>query len=66
MPIYEYNCAKCGTVEIKHKMNETITICPECGNAVKKRWTVPVVIYRGSGFYVNDSRREKDEKNIID
>lgn len=61
MPIYEYACANCGTIEIKHKMDETITICPECGNDIRKRLTVPVVIYRGSGFYINDSRKDEKE-----
>lgn len=32
MPTYDYQCEKCGIIEIRHSMNEEVkTVCPQCG-----------------------------------
>jgi putative FmdB family regulatory protein len=60
MPTYDYGCAACGHVfEVFEKINEGGTkACSKCG---KKRATRRIgagagLIFKGSGFYVNDSK----------
>lgn len=62
MPIYEYQCAACGTVtDIKHGFKETANeACPKCGSADLKRLFNPAgIVFKGSGFYVTDSRKSE-------
>lgn len=60
MPTYEYECSSCGhTFEAFQSMSEApLSSCPECGKAVKRLiFGGTGVIFKGSGFYVNDSRK---------
>ena len=59
MPIYEYQCEKCGTVtDIKHGFKETTSeACPKCGGSLKRLFNAASIVFKGSGFYVNDSRK---------
>ncbi|GAC1302404.1 MAG: zinc ribbon domain-containing protein [Vulcanimicrobiaceae bacterium] len=62
MPIYEYQCATCGAVtDIKHGFKETTNEpCPKCGGADLKRLFNPAsIVFKGSGFYVTDSRKSE-------
>ena len=62
MPIYEYQCAACGTVtDVKHGFKETANEpCPKCGSADLKRLFNPAgIVFKGSGFYVTDSRKSE-------
>ena len=59
MPIYEYQCEKCGVVtDIKHGFKETNEeTCPKCGGTLKRLFNAAGIVFKGSGFYVNDSRK---------
>jgi len=61
VPTYDYECAACGhKQEIFQSMSEdAITLCPECGKDSLKRLVGGGlgVIFKGSGFYVNDSKK---------
>ncbi len=60
MPTYEYECSSCGhTFEAFQNMSDApLSSCPECGKAVKRLiFGGTGVIFKGSGFYVNDSRK---------
>lgn len=60
MPTYEYECSSCGhTFEAFQRMSDApLTSCPECGNSVRRLiFGGTGVIFKGSGFYVNDSRK---------
>ena len=61
MPIYEYKCKKCGKVfEVIQKFSdEPVAECQYCKGPVRKIFSVPAVVFKGSGFYVNDSRSSK-------
>ena len=62
MPTYEYECRSCGyTFEKSQNMSEDpIKDCPECGKDVRRIiFGGSGVIFKGSGFYVNDSRGKK-------
>ncbi|MGH7728666.1 MAG: FmdB family zinc ribbon protein [Vulcanimicrobiaceae bacterium] len=61
MPTYEYQCTACGTsTDIRHGFRETPSEgCPTCGSALRRVFRPAPIIFRGSGFYVNDSRKGK-------
>jgi len=59
MPTYEYECRTCGyTFErVQNMSDEPVRECPECGKEVRRNiFGGSGVIFKGSGFYVNDSR----------
>lgn len=58
MPLYDYRCAACGkTVEVRHGFNDTHSDpCPECGGAMGRVFNPAPIVFKGSGFYVTDSR----------
>jgi putative FmdB family regulatory protein len=58
-PIYEYQCSNCGAVtDIKHGFKETTNeTCPECSGELKRLFKPAGIVFKGSGFYVTDSRK---------
>ena len=59
MPIYEYECKGCGHgFELRQSFSaEPVAQCPACqGKAIRVLQSVPI-IFKGSGFYVNDYKR---------
>ena len=60
MPTYEYECTSCHhTFEVLQRITEDpLTKCPECGKRVKRLIGGGTgIIFKGSGFYVTDSRK---------
>jgi putative FmdB family regulatory protein len=59
LPTYEYACAACDTRhEVQQKMtDDSLTVCPSCGDpSLRKIFTNVGVVFKGTGFYRNDSR----------
>ncbi len=58
MPLYEYKCTQCGTVtEVRHGFDDGHDApCPACGGTLVRVFSAPPIVFKGSGFYVNDSR----------
>ena len=61
MPRYEYVCNKCKTkFEIVATFDTILFMKPSCPNCksekVKKIISLPVIIYKGNGFYKTDKR----------
>lgn len=59
MPVYQYACPDCGhQFERQQKFtDEKLKVCPNCHKRHIHRVVGQVsVAFRGSGFYVNDSR----------
>lgn len=55
MPIYEYECKKCGALEINHKISDTIESCPNCGmEDIKKIISKSNFQLKGTGWYETD------------
>ncbi|MEN6302496.1 MAG: FmdB family zinc ribbon protein [Armatimonadia bacterium] len=56
MPIYEYECQKCKSVfEVQQSFSdEPLTKCTSCGGKVRKLFSPPAIIFKGSGFHCND------------
>lgn len=60
MPTYEYQCRNCGYHFEKFQSfkDAPITLCPNCGEEQVFRVVGATgVIFKGSGFYINDSKR---------
>ena len=59
MPIYEYECESCGThfEKIQSVTAEPIRQCPECSGSVHKVFHPAGIIFKGSGWYITDSRK---------
>ena len=60
MPTYDYRCRDCGhTIEVIHPMSEDgPSACEVCGGPVRRVLFPAGIIFKGSGFYRNDSRKE--------
>ena len=58
MPLYDYKCSQCQNVtEIRHGFGERITqSCPQCGGALGRVFNPAPIVFKGSGFYITDSR----------
>ena len=63
MPIYEYECEKCGRhYEVWQKItDEPLTTCEACQGRLRKLISQSSFILKGSGWYVTDYAR-KDKK----
>ncbi len=63
MPIYEYECHKCRCrFEIKQSYDaESTAVCSACGGQARRILQPAPVHFKGSGFYVTDSRKAKPE-----
>ena len=61
MPTYEYECQTCHErVEAVQKFTDpSLTICPNCGGELRKVFSAVGIVFKGSGFYKNDSRGAK-------
>jgi len=65
MPTYSYRCAACeNRFDAFQKFAEDpLTDCPECGGLVKRVIQPVGVVFKGSGWYINDSRKAPAESS---
>ena len=58
MPTYQYACTECGHSfeQFQSFSEDTLTVCPECSGRLRKLFNAVGVVFKGSGFYRNDSR----------
>ena len=71
MPIYEYQCKKCGAhLEAFQKLSDKApTRCRKCGGRLEKQFSRTAIQFKGEGWYVTDYARkgsvaEKAEKEL--
>jgi putative FmdB family regulatory protein len=59
VPLYEYQCLpEKHTFEVRQSINdEPVQVCPVCGGPVRRVIHPVGIVFKGSGFYVNDSRK---------
>jgi putative FmdB family regulatory protein len=59
MPLYDYQCSQCRNVaEVRHGFNDTYSEpCAACGGEMKRIISPAPIIFKGSGFYITDSRK---------
>jgi putative FmdB family regulatory protein len=58
MPTYEYACRDCGEhLEVVQSFkDDPLTECGRCGGTLRKVFSAAGIIFKGSGYYVTDSR----------
>ena len=58
MPVYAYACKDCGhAFDIRQSFSDdALTVCPEGGGVLRKKFNSVGVVFKGSGFYRTDSR----------
>jgi len=63
MPIYEYECEKCGHrfEKIQKFSDPPLEACPKCGGALHKMQSAPAFQFKGTGWYVTDYAKSKPE-----
>ena len=69
MPTYDYKCIQCGhDFEMFQSMSEShIKKCPECEGTVRRLvGGGSGLIFKGSGFYLTDYVKGKDQKKKSD
>ena len=61
MPTYQYACTECGHAfdQFQSFSDDALTECPECQGRLRKLFNAVGVVFKGSGFYRNDSRDKK-------
>lgn len=59
MPLYEYQCKKCGRrIEKIQKFSDSpLTTCEECGGKLERLLSSSSIQFKGSGWYVTDYAR---------
>lgn len=65
MPTYQYACTECGHAfdQVQSFSDDALTVCPECEGRLRKVFNAVGVVFKGSGFYRNDSRA-KDSSSV--
>ena len=59
MPIYEYKCQNCDIIierEAKIGTAPKKIKCKKCGKFCERYFSTPLIQFKGSGFYCNDSK----------
>jgi putative FmdB family regulatory protein len=58
VPTYQYACTECGHAfeQFQSFSDDALTECPECSGRLRKLFNAVGVVFKGSGFYRNDSR----------
>jgi putative FmdB family regulatory protein len=63
VPLYEYQCPKCGRFELIQKFSDgPLTTCPTCGSEVQKLPSAPAIQFKGTGWYITDYARKSEGK----
>lgn len=60
MPVYSFVCPVCGAhFDQRHSFQDDLrrVVCPNGHTGAHRVYSVPTVVYKGSGFYVTDSRK---------
>ena len=61
MPTYQYACRECGHAfeQFQSFTDDALTECPECAGRLRKLFNAVGVVFKGSGFYRTDSRKNE-------
>jgi len=59
VPLYEYECARCGRFEVIRKFSDPpLDACPTCGGEIQKMFSAPAIQFKGTGWYITDYARK--------
>jgi len=58
VPTYQYACTECdhSFEQFQNFSDDALTVCPQCEGRLRKVFNAVGVVFKGSGFYRNDSR----------
>ncbi len=58
MPLYDYKCENGHVFEVMQSFSsEPVAMCDDCGISATRQISIPMVVYKGSGFYTTDYGR---------
>ncbi len=62
MPTYQYVCTDCDAPmeAVQAFTDDALTECPTCGGRLRKVFSAVGVVFKGSGFYRTDSRKDAE------
>ena len=66
VPIYEFVCQKCENEfeKVVSFSETTMPACPACtSDEVQRQMGVPAIHFKGSGWYINDSKEKKGKED---
>jgi putative FmdB family regulatory protein len=66
MPVYRYKCLDCGTdfeKNLRMQDSDRTIECPSGHKNVRRVFIAPSIVFKGSGFYVNDHPRQAAPKD---
>ena len=66
MQTYLFKCNECGKV-FKRKLHfvddQTSITCPDGHKDIRRLYTAPNILFKGPGFYINDSKKISEVKD---
>ena len=64
MPLYEYQCTRCGkTFEVMQKFSDSpLEVHEGCGGPVQRLISPPALQFKGTGWYVTDYAKNGSRK----
>ena len=68
MPMYAYQCDKCG-VQFDRQQSfsaRPLTRCPECKGHVRRLLQPVHIVFKGNGWYSNDNRKKPASETKAD
>jgi putative FmdB family regulatory protein len=62
VPTYQYACTDCGdrTEVVQKFTDEPLSVCATCGGRLRKVFSPVGIVFKGSGFYRTDSRKNAE------
>lgn len=66
MPTYTYRCNNCGVTfdRVQKFTDKPLTRCPECKGKVNRVPQASAVVFKGSGWYINDSKGSNKSSTV--
>ena len=63
MPLFEYQCRKCGVkIEKIQKFSApTLAKCEACGGTIERLLSSPAIQFKGTGWYITDYARKSSK-----
>ncbi len=65
LPRYDYECDTCHHIfELKQSFDsEPVATCPNCENSARRKFHAVPIVFKGSGWYVNDYGKRSNNAN---